>query len=692
MQRNQENTNTASPQQIDITNADQGGRLRDGDQLRDINSYWYLKNIADKMKELKERDDSTFLAITKQYSALDGLFKLTQKQQINLPTDDQLVLDDVLNTYDPKVRFPYGNFYSQFMADFEDEIEKKYLPAVENALEWKKKNPGEELPPNWAQFIALSKIINVYYANENDALKRAGNMLKSTFEATQDATLHTVKGKVNTRLKGSHIEKDKKSSLFDKLVNVINYYTGFRDVNEMTPQDAGSVSGRLKALLSPNFKPTQDTRVPFVKRKVPINVLNAKGETVTNSEGKTVTKDIVELSIGTQAQIHLGQVRVSPAFEAWIATQSLEGKKHVYINYLGLDRTGYEGEREKSMTKALHQLEEKYDDVYVITLPADKGFMDEKLLEMHAKSKTDAYNTMLAVATGQGADTENIKIRDFEISLKAKRALYGFDLDLHGIGYNAQNEKENMCRLLDKSFKKLGFDKNATLSPAEFQAVYFHFIKYELTNFILEKLQPSSFNLSCKDAIDRGGAASAYFHLMQWLEKKTPMDDPMDEATFNASLHALPALVKGRGMNEHADRVWNAVDKYVNNTENNAPNWLITWRNNHAPKHSRIYLMKKLEDYIKVKSENLKRSTFDKFDPNDKIKAAEHLQTALYSKDGSSLKQDGLTSVQWRALHDGKLGKILEGLLEHGHIKREKESPTDGDLPNKLSSGIGYHH
>jgi hypothetical protein len=45
-----------------------------------------------------------------------------------------------------------------------------------------------------------------------------------------------------------------------------------------------------------------------------------------------------------------------------------------------------------------------------------------------------------------------------------------------------------MADLIAKSFKKLGFPPKKILSPADEQAVFFHFIKFELTNFILEKL------------------------------------------------------------------------------------------------------------------------------------------------------------------------------------------------------------
>src|SRR5690606_4438159 len=103
-------------------------------------------------------------------------------------------------------------------------------------------------------------------------------------------------------------------------------------------------------------------------------------------------------------------------------------------------------------------------------------------------------------------------------------------------------------------------DPDFQISPAQRQAVWFHFNKFELPNYIIQTLQPESINFSCKDAIDRGGVSSAYYNLVKSFET----DHPLSREEFDQALHAAPAMVKGRGMNHHLKMIWNTVDAYVN--------------------------------------------------------------------------------------------------------------------------------
>ena len=58
-------------------------------------------------------------------------------------------------------------------------------------------------------------------------------------------------------------------------------------------------------------------------------------------------------------------------------------------------------------------------------------------------------------------------------------------------------------------------DKNGDeLNGLDQQMVYFHFIKFEIPRFYIQKLNPDSFNFSCWDGMDRAGIESAYYNLL----------------------------------------------------------------------------------------------------------------------------------------------------------------------------------
>ncbi|QMT60284.1 hypothetical protein [Legionella sp. PC997] len=186
-----------------------------------------------------------------------------------------------------------------------------------------------------------------------------------------------------------------------------------------------------------------------------------------------------------------------------------------------------------------------------------------------------------------------MKIKDFHISERIRRKIFK-----DGGKYTHETEAKVLKGLLDESFKALGYSEKTELTEAERQAVWFHFVKYQLPNHIIESLNPKSINFSCKDAIDRGGVASAYYNLVKSFnltdseQKKEVGNKPMSREEFEEALHAAPTMVKGRGMNHHRKLIWNAVDAYVNAHYNDLKNnsdkaWLIEWRDYNCP-HERV--------------------------------------------------------------------------------------------------------
>ena len=129
----------------------------------------------------------------------------------------------------------------------------------------------------------------------------------------------------------------------------------------------------------------------------------------------------------------------------------------------------------------------------------------------------------------------------------------------------------------------MGLGEQEKLSPAQRQAVWFHFIKFELPRYIITTLEPDTYNFACKDAIDRGGISSAYYNLLSSFSTTQAMS--RDE--FEQALHAAPFMVKGRGMNDHIDIIWNAVDQYITAQktllQGMNKHWLIDWRDANCP-------------------------------------------------------------------------------------------------------------
>lgn len=371
-------------------------------------------------------------------------------------------------------------------------------------------------------------------------------------------------------------------------------------INNVTPQDMDSILGEIEAATDSTFTPQ------FYTSLTAIRDFNYK-----------LDSDPVEIRSGTQAQFKNDIAIYNPIFKSMLIEQDKQYNKdksdndkditHVYFNNLPYHRPGYRdviallsgkvslrqfvdvaGNREIQLTSALYALENDQKNLAVITFPASKGLLAEDFLEMRQKDITyqTAFNDMLAIAK------DNTGKHDFYISPHIKHKIYG----LHEDGF--------LQDLLTKSFEKLGFSPNDKLSPSDRQAVFYHFTKFELTDFIITKLGPKSINFSCKDGIDRGGSSTTYYNLIKSIERGTPMSQ--DE--FERTLHGGPIMVKGRGMNSNIKILWNAIDAYIAGADKNItgkmnvaiPVWLREWHRKHAIHGLKEKHVDKLEQYNKI--------------------------------------------------------------------------------------------
>ncbi|MCF6775482.1 hypothetical protein L3V83_02725 [Thiotrichales bacterium 19X7-9] len=408
--------------------------------------------------------------------------------------------------------------------------------------------------------IKFGNNYHLIYLNNNKSLEYIEAVLKAKNWLTKDNIDHA-----------EHIIQDRLSqSVF------------YSQLNDITPENAGSRLGRfvntVASSIGGDFKPMLETSIPQVRAYA-----YKSGERLPT-----------ELRFGTQAQFHNGQARVSPLFERFIDEQkdkiNPDKIMHVYFNLLKYAQGGYERDKEAALSEQLHRLEANHSNLAVITLPAD-----DEILKADYITYEDAGELQSLKDKVINKVTNPSKKDDFYISEKVKKALFDNADDF-------EDQWKNKVELLwKKSLEHFQFQNRENLTKTEFQAVYFHFFKYELPNFILEKLQPTTFNMSCKDAIDRGGVASLYYN----VNKAESLEKRLTNSEFiNKGLHTAPIEVKGRGLNHHENLLCNAIyqgsnidnDRYNQHGDNSNNISIKTWCEKKRPVE-----LKKEEIVYKIK-------------------------------------------------------------------------------------------
>lgn len=658
-------------------------RIKNGDELRNINSFEYLAYLAEKIPP-ELQTNPIFTKVMQlcgphaDYNRNVAYGDLYTKFLLDLERVD---LDALRQTHIHTIKLSAARFETYDNLLFSTGLEvlrdekagKKVSHLIEQTRFFKTARDLSTRQNKEAsqQLSALDDFIERLYSNPNQALERSYGMVENVLDLAHQ-TSSAIENAITNVMKGDGNQP--------RMIENLNYLFRFQDKNQTTPQEAGSLIGRLRDMLSKNYKPQTTTSLASI-RTYEHQAVHKRKARVDQVEGDDIHV-ATEIRFGTQGQLHKGNARVTPMFKSWLQVQasraeqqgklSESGISHVYFNNLGYDRTGYEGERERNLSLELHNLENdpNLSHLAVITLPADKGLMDVKMLQKNEASinYAAAKERMLAIALNQPDAIDTVK--DFVISPKIKALLYKGDNGL----YSADREREVLTNLLDKSFQAMGFQPGDRLSEANLQAVYFHFIKYEVTNYIIETLKPASFNMSCKDAIDRGGVSSAYYNLMASIDKGVPMS----KEEFNRALHAAPTLVKGRGMNHHTQLIWNCVDRHVKtqaHTDAPAPEWMREWRDKNAPKYSKQYFYLEVEKYIVTRDQDprLKFGFFGKENKEDKVGAAKKLRDML---DG---KEVTFSKAEITALTKDSLGKLYSEIQKQGFVsplKRQEPEPV----------------
>ncbi len=306
------------------------------------------------------------------------------------------------------------------------------------------------------------------------------------------------------------------------------------------------------------------------------------------------------LRFGAQTQ---GTGTVNPTFERYLLANSRRSDtrksavnnndfQYVYINLLKREQSAQdvattgmakrvdkfvrfsEGKR----ASALEGLNEQKDlKAAVITLPADGDFFLGKFnMEKGDVIVEDAenINNLFVKVVTSIRDNRN----DFYMSDAVKTKLFG-----NNFKSDIQNNQKLITSFQDATQSILGdnFDSRDNITQAQRSAILFQFVKFNLTQLILDKLDPPVYNISCKDAIDRGGIHTLYYHMNVLHEKSTPMS----KADFLKNLDAPALIVKYRPLNHNRNLIWNALNQRMKNDRvfNKNHEWVNDWLKNNTP-------------------------------------------------------------------------------------------------------------
>lgn len=474
------------------------------------------------------------------------------------------IFDQVENDYDE--RKGYADLYVQLIQCLE-----------QHAGAWLSRSNTKE----------LRDLLIAVYDNPAPILKYTADRLREMLSSFKDGDKHLPKP--------------------SKIRDLLKDKGDYNNPNTMlpTPYAWGGVLERVKATLASSYLPQHVTLVS--QREYEYN----------KKDGNITPKGSfpVELRLGTQGQLINNQPRVSPNFKAYLMAQKeefpLKKYTHLYINNLALDGNSYEHQRERSLTLALHGLEYKHSNIAVVTLPADKGMFNREFYH-HTKrvcSKDSAIKILTSfIVEGEkkyhlkGETPETDLLNSLLVSnkrdVKMSEAIWAEILPTD------KTKMEYIQEKLNEGLVFFGWLNKKGLSLAQMEILWFHFIKFQLTRDIIKAVDPVTFNISCKDAIDRAAVASAYLNLMQSLGTVSPMT--RDE--FEMALHAAAAMVKGRGMNHHIEHIWHALKAYI--VANPIPKtviekvWIYDWLNENQP----ASLAPWQKVYLSPPSENLAHS------------------------------------------------------------------------------------
>ncbi len=288
-------------------------------------------------------------------------------------------------------------------------------------------------------------------------------------------------------------------------------------------------------------------------------------------------KERKNLRFGTQIN---GAGTINRSFMQYLAAKkSLSPEKkyhHVYINLQKRDMNeGGKFERyfERTKSLALENLENQDLGIAVLTLPADSRYFFRGFSHKTGLASS-TQQTHLQDLNDEVISAIQNNTHDFYISDEVKDVLF----------------KNNLSPIITELFERAGKDilgdqysPNIVVDPAIRQAILFHFVKFHLTDYIINQLRPDNYNISCKDNIDRGGAHNLWYELNLKIRDS---NEPISLNTFQKNLDSAALLVKERPMNDHRHLIWNTLyQQFIHNPQKTAQRmpWAGDWLAQNIP-------------------------------------------------------------------------------------------------------------
>ncbi|MBI2790328.1 MAG: hypothetical protein HYX61_00090 [Gammaproteobacteria bacterium] len=344
----------------------------------------------------------------------------------------------------------------------------------------------------------------------------------------------------------------------------------------------------FSAMLGVGYNPLKKNNVPYVA-----------------FDSDELQSDQKCLRIGSQVQ---GAGEVNPTFKRYLLAKAHEDKdntnekgkgnyNYVYINLLKRpqehqspsEKTGVaylldkfvrfsEGKKALALENDLNKPEFK---TACITLPADGEFFNGDFSLSTGKS-TDGLTTNLEELQKELYESIRDNKNDFYMPDEVKAALFGDNMkEVVEQLYLTALQKTVDPNIQQKDLKGL------EITPQNRNALLFQFVKGELSNKIIDDLNPKAYNMSCKDAIDRGGIHTLYHH----LNKRFDQNNPMSEAEFKKYMDAPAMIVKYRTLNDNRTLLWNTLKHRNENDPKFAKShpWVKDWvaKNDPAIKHEK---------------------------------------------------------------------------------------------------------
>jgi hypothetical protein len=214
------------------------------------------------------------------------------------------------------------------------------------------------------------------------------------------------------------------------------------------------------------------------------------------------------------------QVEVIPEFKAFMEQYKEEGKTHLYINYVHrFDRSQNYREYDPKVIALEHFDRASDRELYLISL--DKNSLFFYQIEEHALD----------------CSAENF-MRQFKALLFSERSPFYFSEKIYKL-VDKESFQENLKGLIDLVHKMYFYKKPKLLLEerrAFIELAYNHF-----TEYFLGLVKPDSFNLNCKNTIDRGPGGISSFYIYALLRSGKKIND--DEINKIKFLTYLPAIL-----------------------------------------------------------------------------------------------------------------------------------------------------